>query len=231
MILSRSGLAALWKTCCLTALVALAGSMSPAHAHPHVTIENRSDVVLNEQGQIVAINVEWKFDDMYSLAAVEGLDTNGDGEYTPDEIKEIATENIEALKEYDYFVDAKVNGQKIAFGHVTEYGNLFSKGILTMYFRVPLKEPVDPKAGAFSFAVYDPSYYIAIELPEADPIQVIGTLPEACRIDIGKSAAETENFQYTEEFWENDAKDGMGAIFARPIAIKCDGAEKQASNG
>jgi Protein of unknown function (DUF1007) len=42
-----------------------------------------SDVVFNDAGLIVGINHEWTLDEMYTEAAVEGLDTNHDGDYSP----------------------------------------------------------------------------------------------------------------------------------------------------
>lgn len=213
----------LWTFAALAGLaLPLALAMpGPAHAHPHVWIENRSDLVLDEAGRIVAINVEWKFDEMYSLVAVEGLDANSDGIYQADEIQSLAQENIEALKEYDYFVYAKVNGEKISYGEVTEYGNLFSGGVLTLYFRVPLASPVDPTKAEFTFSIYDPSYYIAIDLVEPDPVEIVGTLAPSCRIEIGKSVAEAQDFQYSEEFWAQEANEGMGAMFAQPVKLRC----------
>ena len=42
---------------------------APASAHPHVWSDMRSDLVLDEQGRAVAINVEWIFDAGYTEAA------------------------------------------------------------------------------------------------------------------------------------------------------------------
>jgi ABC-type uncharacterized transport system substrate-binding protein len=229
MKLAPSALPLRWLKGCATGFIALAAMATTALGHPHVSIDNRADIVLDDEGRIVAINVEWKFDEMYSLVAVEGLDGNGDGIYQSDEIHPLARENIEALREYSYFVDAKANGARIEFDEVTEYGNLFNNGVLTLYFRVPLKEPIDPASASFSFAVYDPTYYIAILLAEPDPIQIIGTLKEGCGLEIRKSAAEAENYQYSEDFWDQ-AQDNLGAMFAQTIALKCGEGPKQAAS-
>ncbi|WP_137391758.1 DUF1007 family protein [Rhodoligotrophos defluvii] len=214
----------------VVALGFVAGAGRTADAHPHVWIESRSDLVLDDEGRITAINVEWRFDEMYSLAAVEGLDANGDGIYEAEETQSLAKENIEALKEYDYFVYAQANGQKVPYGEVTEYGNLFANGVLTLYFRVPLATPVDPTNTNFTYSIYDPSFYIAIELPKQDPIQVLGTLASPCHIKISKSAAEAENYQYSEDFWDQEANKGMGAMFAQPISVDCTATAKKAAD-
>jgi ABC-type uncharacterized transport system substrate-binding protein len=87
--------------------------IATVQAHPHVWSDMRSDVVLNEKGEAVAINVEWIFDEGYTAAAIEGMDANGDGIYTSVELHPVVTENIAALKEFRYFVQAKAAGKDI----------------------------------------------------------------------------------------------------------------------
>lgn len=45
---------------------------TPAFAHPHVWIEMRSDVVIDDQGLITAFNIQWTFDDGYTQMALDG---------------------------------------------------------------------------------------------------------------------------------------------------------------
>ena len=75
-----------WTTASAILACAL-GAAAPAMAHPHVWVEMRSDVVFNDQGLITALNLMWTFDDNYTQMALDGLDTNGDGVYSPDELE------------------------------------------------------------------------------------------------------------------------------------------------
>lgn len=194
----------------------------PADAHPHVWIETVSDIVLDDRGRITAINVEWRFDEMYSQVAIEGLDANGDGTYEAQELRPLAEENIDALKDYDYFTYARAGGQKLAYGEVKEFGNTFKDGILTLYFQVPLAEPVDPKAADFTYTIHDPSFYIAIELAAKNAVSTVGALPDPCRVEIRQSAAAADNYEYSEDFWTQQQElNDMGALFAQPIALVC----------
>ncbi|QPC42234.1 DUF1007 family protein [Kaustia mangrovi] len=195
----------------------------PAHAHPHVWIETHSDVVFDEEGRIAAVNVEWQFDEMYSAVAIEGLDTDGNGRYDPEELQPLAAENISALKEYDYFTYLKANGEQVAYGDVTEFGQFYKDGYLSLYFTVPLAKPVDPRKADVEYAIYDPTFYIAIEPAPKEPVKMIGAAPASCRYEIRKSAAEADNFQYSEDFWtqQSNANEGMGAMFARPVDVVC----------
>lgn len=45
-------------------------------------------LMVNAHGMITGIRVEWTFDETYAAFALEGLDTNGDGSYGPDEIND-----------------------------------------------------------------------------------------------------------------------------------------------
>src|SRR3954463_3568656 len=82
-----------------------------AWAHPHVWIDMRSDVVFDDNGLVTGVNVEWTFDDGYAQMALDGLDTDHDGVYSQDELAPLTKENMESLKDYNYFVHFRVDGQ------------------------------------------------------------------------------------------------------------------------
>src|SRR5206468_11484597 len=59
---------------------------------------------------------------IYAQMALDGLDTDGDGIYSQDELAPLTKENIESLKDYNYFTYPRVNGKLVPIGAVTEYG-------------------------------------------------------------------------------------------------------------
>ncbi len=83
-------------------LAVLAGAM-PAAAHPHVFVQARATVVYDDQGQVVAIDHVWQFDDAFSVYALQGLDTDGDGKFSREELQELAKINIDSLKDFGFF--------------------------------------------------------------------------------------------------------------------------------
>lgn len=198
-----------------------------AIAHPHVWIQNRSDVVFNDDGKIIAIAIEWAFDKGYSADAIEGLDANGDGYHSAGELEPLARENIKALKDYDYFVYAKFGDAKIAYGDVTDYGQHLADNILKMYFTVPLAEPIDPKAGEFSYMIYDPSFFIAIDYPDASAISAIGAKPANCSVEMGKPPSDEQTSQTREMLsdkaadWQPETQQDFGSLFAQPVVVMC----------
>jgi ABC-type uncharacterized transport system substrate-binding protein len=107
---------------------------SPAAAHPHVWVEMQSSLVMAADGKISAVKVEWTFDDGYTQVATEGLDTDGDGNFSSTELEPLTKENIASLKEYEYFTVMRQKGAKLPIGEIKEFGQVFSDGKLTLYF-------------------------------------------------------------------------------------------------
>jgi ABC-type uncharacterized transport system substrate-binding protein len=206
-------------------LLALA---SPARAHPHAFIEMTSDVVFDDAGLIKAINVEWVFDSDYSSMATEGLDTNKDGMLSTDELQPLAKENVDSLKEWSYFVYGRVNGEKLKWADVADYGQLMGDdGRLRMHFVVPFLKPVDPRTAEFIYRIYDPTFYIAIDFVGKDPVEALGNKPPSCRIEIRKPPDPNET-QDTKAMlstkgkdWTPDQEDDFGIMFAQPVAVVC----------
>ncbi len=95
------------------ALVCLAGA--PAMAHPHVWVSTKAAVQF-EAGTIVALRFTWLFDEMYSTMATDGLDKNGDGSLSREELDELVKVNMEGLKEFDYFTEVKSADKVLSFG-------------------------------------------------------------------------------------------------------------------
>jgi ABC-type uncharacterized transport system substrate-binding protein len=71
----------------LALLAALALFPGPAEGHPHEWIDVASEVLFDKRGAIEAIRHHWRFDEAFSAFALQGLDTDGDGSYSPEELK------------------------------------------------------------------------------------------------------------------------------------------------
>ncbi|MBO6784440.1 MAG: DUF1007 family protein, partial [Alphaproteobacteria bacterium] len=52
----------------VAALIGLfvAGAAQPAHAHPHVWIDLRSQLVFDGDGRMQGLEIDWTFDELYS---------------------------------------------------------------------------------------------------------------------------------------------------------------------
>ena len=213
----------------LVAGVMMFAASGSVMAHPHVWIEMESDVVFNDQGLIQGVNLTWSFDDAYTQMALDGLDTNGDGVYSQSELEPLTKENMASLKDYEYFTVMRVNGEKQEIGDVGEYGQIWSDNKLKLHFQVPLKTPVDPRAAEFSFKVYDPEFFIAIDYVKDDPVTVAGAMPQPCKLMVRPvpTSAELEQTQAMlatkGKDWKPETNEDFGAMFAQAVLVQCSG--------
>lgn len=157
----------------------------PASAHPHVFIDAKADVVFDDQGRITAIRNVWRFDDAYSAFASQGLDTNGDGQFSVEELKPLADINVESMKDFAYFTFLAAGDRDIDFGTPTEYWLQSDGGLLTLYFTLPTKEPVEIRSLPAQLDVYDPTYYVAFSFVEESPVS-LENAPAGCAMEILK---------------------------------------------
>jgi len=199
----------------------------PALAHPHVWATLQADVVFADDGRISAIDIDWTFDKKYTAMALDGLDANGDGVYSEEELAPLTRNNLDVLKDYDYFTVARLNGVKLAVAEATDYGQIWSNGKLEMHFRVPLKQPADPRAGLFVLKVYDPDFFVDIEYVKDQPVDVIGPIPRQCKLVVKPVPSEADLAQTRAMLatkgtdWKPENNEDFGAMFAQPVEIAC----------
>ena len=200
----------------------MTGLPAPGHAHPHVWIDAVAEMLFDESQALTGIRVYWAFDELYSAYAVEGLDANGNGELERAELAPLVAENIKNLKEFRYFTYVEVDGQNPDYGEVKDFGMRFVNARLAMWFVVPLAGPVDPRKAEIAFAMYDPTYYISIELAEEGPIRVSGEMPDRCSHRIVDTEARTEALSLSETFFQNlDSSANFGVNFAQWVRLAC----------
>ena len=91
--------------------------------------------------------MHWTFDEFYTAMAVQGLDTDGDGVYSKEELEPLAKVNVESLKEFDYFtfVHLSDDDKPLPLKEPVDYSIDYDKTLLTLHFTLPLEKPLDPK--------------------------------------------------------------------------------------
>jgi len=172
----------------LVGAAVVAGSTLSAVAHPHVFVDARAQIVFDASGQIVSIRHVWRFDDAFSAFASQGLDKNGDGILTVEELQPLAKVNIDSLKDYDYFTFLRSAGKRVGFKIPTEYWLQSSDGFLTLFYTLNLMQPVKPDAKGITLDVYDPGYFVDFQMVEKDPI-VLEKAPAGCKAELQRKGA------------------------------------------
>ncbi|RIA55544.1 DUF1007 family protein [Dichotomicrobium thermohalophilum] len=214
----------IWRYLASFAAMAVLLAPVPGQAHPHVWVTVETKVVFNDAGAITGFRHKWVFDEYYTAFALQGMDANGDGEYSAAELEPLARTNIESLGDFDYFTFAELGEQKLLRNDPVDYDLVYDGTLLTLHFTLPLAEPVPPeKAGQFSFSVYDPTFFVSFSLADEQPVTLAGNVPAGCTTEIGEApAASTTTQTLGEAFFDSlDPAQDWGAQFAQDVALRC----------
>lgn len=203
----------------LPVVAAVAAWAAPAEAHPHVFVTVKSTVIY-QNGAPSAVRHAWRFDDMFSAFAVQGLDTDGDGKFSREELQDLAEVNVTSLGEFDFFTFGKAGGEDISFSAPVDYWLSHDGTALTLNFTLPVTAA--KQADTVRFEIYDPSYFVAFDLLKDTPVALEGA-PEGCRIDAtGPDGGSEAGKKLTEDFFSNlDPEQGWGEQFASVITVRC----------
>lgn len=169
----------------LLALACCVGLAAPAAAHPHVFVSARAEILYAPDGTVRALKHIWSFDEAYSAYITQGLDKNGDGKLTPDELAELAKVNIESLPDVGFFTTAKANGKAQEFGQPAEAGLVFENKILTLTYTLPLKVPAHANR-SFGIEIGDPSYFVAFDIVDTPDAVITRDAPKGCIVRVAR---------------------------------------------
>ena len=210
------------------ALLAAIGLAGPAAAHPHVWVTSKAEIDY-DSGRVAGIRHVWTFDKGYSAFVTQGLDANGDGTLSPEELQGLATENTHNLAEFAFFTKLKVAGKEQAFGPPREPRMAMEGGRLTLSFLLPLASPAAQGRGVAALEVYDPTYFVSFGLAEGSDAARLTRAPTGCTANVtrAKNAEEPKTTDaagqgMTEAFFEAlTAASNYGEQFATRIIVAC----------
>lgn len=206
----------------LAAIVLLLGTVLTVgvRAHPHVWIDSSATFRFDASGQVRAVTLIWRFDDLYSAFAIQGADGNRDGVTTPEELTELGSINVEYLKQWNYFTNILADGAQVAVGTVDSFSNVNDDGILTFSFTLPLVTPVDPRQQLLRMSSVDPSYYIAFQNDAERPAVATGDMPPECKVAT-YGPEETPKTVSDSLAMSLAADQNWASSFAPKVAIEC----------
>ncbi len=193
----------------------------PAHAHPHLLISFET-TVLYDKGAFVGLQHAWTFDEMNSMAEIEGLDKNNDGVYTRAELQELADLYAQRLKGASYFTDLKLAGKSLPFADAKDQWVEYKNNGITLHFTVPFASPVLMEAKGLTFSVADPTYYIAFTMAEkADAVRLGEGAPAGCKARIEDATSTPQPRSGLQESFAAFSAFGISA--PRTVSVECGG--------
>ncbi len=151
---------------------------APAMAHPHILIDAKASVIFDASGAITGLRHAWTFDTAFSAWMIQGLDTNGDRETSPDELQGLADENMVGLADYGFYTYAGIGDAPMAFTPAGDQRMVYEDGRVTLSYSVSATAPL-PVTGRFELAVYDPEYYVAISFADVSDV-TLENAPASC---------------------------------------------------
>jgi ABC-type uncharacterized transport system substrate-binding protein len=203
-------------------IVALLALAAPALAHPHVWVTARAELVYAPDGKVAGVRHSWTFDPAYSAFVTQGLDKNGDGKLTPDELRDLAKVNTESLADFDYFTHLKANGAKQAFDAPQDPTMAFENGAATLSFHLPLKKPAANRMVALE--VYDATFFVAFSLAEGEDAIRLANAPRGCAATVTrpKPIEAAQQQRLSEAFFDAlTAASDFGASQANKVIVAC----------
>ena len=170
-------LSSIWRRAIGVAAVLLA-LVAPAMAHPHIFIDAKVTVVFDATGAVTRLQHAWTFDSAFSAWMVQGLDTNGDRETSPEEMQDLADENMVGLADYGFYTYAGEGDALMAFSPLGDQRMVYEDGRVTLSYSADAVTSM-PVSGRFELAVYDPEYYVAISFADVSDV-TLENAPASC---------------------------------------------------
>ena len=208
---SRDVVKLAWRVA-LAAVTVCGLAQTPAQAHPHVWVTVEATVLYDDKQQVTGLKESWTFDKAYSEYALDGLEKDASGKYTPAAYVELAKENMESLRDYNYFTEVYLEGARAELGQPE--GAVVvrdDKTILHLTYTMPLKQPVNVGTLKLSFLIYDPDFYISFAFAEKDPIHLAKGGPAGCAPKIEAATGDPAK----SKTW--------GGAYAATVVVACKG--------
>jgi ABC-type uncharacterized transport system substrate-binding protein len=208
--------------CRLAALIGFVLLPAAASAHPHVWVTVKAEVLYAPDGSAIGVRQSWTFDDMYSAYSTQGLAAKTAGQFSRDELASVAKENIDSVKDADYYTFANVSRKGLGFKDPIDYYLEYDakQTVLTLHFTLLFKTPI--KAKEFQLDIYDPEYFIDFSLAENRPVSLVDA-PASCQLSVMRpDDTSAQNDRLPESFFQSPAAAlNWGAQFANKISVKC----------
>ncbi len=205
--------------------VALPGA---AVAHPHVFIDAAFEFVFDDAGDLAAVRIDWAYDEFYSLMLIEenGLDADGNGLPEQAALDGYAGHDVDWAAGFPGDFVLEIGGEAVILDGPVEHQARFEQGRLVTSHTRPLAAPLDLSGQAITARAYDPTYFVAYDVP-VDPT-IIGRDGCVLQRDVAdRGEAEAEYGEKlaaidatADPFAEIELPD-IGVLFADSFVLTC----------
>ena len=190
-----------------------------AAAHPHIFVDTKLRVIVDDAGNLEGVEISWTYDDFYSLLLLSdyGLDNDGDGRLRPDELSRLDGFDMNWIEGYQGDTHATRAGNTVRLGPPQGRGTSVERGLNTSTHFRAASGPAD----GLVVKAFDPTFYTAYTL--VDAVEVDGPCT-ATVIPADLDAAYTlvEELLYaTPAAQAEDNYPEVGEAFADTVTLSC----------
>lgn len=198
----------------------------PALAHPHVWIDTKVEVILNERNEATGVRIDWTYDELYSLYVIadRGLDPDGDEVLTEAEVAQLSGFDMAWDEGFAGDTYALLGEAPLELSGPQEFSASYAEGKVTSSHLRVFAAPVPVGEVPLVIQAYDPGYYVAYSIPQ-DPVLTGGAgcsarvfvpdLDEAQETLLAALSEYTPDVDLEAEF------PAAGANFAEEVRVTC----------
>jgi ABC-type uncharacterized transport system substrate-binding protein len=146
-----------WVLC--ASLAAIFGTAAAGRAHPHVWVDYAVEARFDENG-LTGFQQRWIFDEMFSSQIMEMFDADMDGVFSPAEIEEVRQGAFDYLREYNYFIQIKIDGEDFAVQYVHDFHARIDGHRIIYEFFVPCTVTAAATPKTIHLLVADMEYFV-----------------------------------------------------------------------
>ncbi|MEM9032336.1 MAG: DUF1007 family protein [Pseudomonadota bacterium] len=198
---------------------------APAGAHPHIFIDAGLGLVVDDKGQLIAVEVRWTYDEFYSLVIVEdwGLDADRDGVLSREDASQLAGFDLQFSDGYTGALEVLGATGEAALGDPIEPRVSLDNGQLVSTHIRPLKTPL---GGVTEIRTYDPTYYASIVLTLGATLEGAGAAGcavtyQPADLNAASSMLEEMLFGPDAKAYSEDDFPAIGIAFADAVTLSC----------
>lgn len=160
------------------ALASLLVTTGCAWAHPHIFVDAEVAIAFDKAGNVTAIEHHWAFDRAFSAWQVQGLDADGDGAFSRDELFSLTLASMRDLAQHEFYTFAGEGAHDLSFQSGPDGQMSYAGGRVVLNFTVRPSLPY--RIGReLEIAIYDPEYYVALALDDISAVTLLNA-PAGC---------------------------------------------------